>query len=134
MLNQEKMQRITQRAAEEKWSYPKLFNALKKMGIERYETNVLTHEIKYVGDGGSFITPAPVGFQPLTAGPRYDEAALKAALGRVQRQETNYVQFLGEIAAAGVAFYRVDMAPRTVTYHGPTPREKLVEKVPEPEA
>jgi hypothetical protein len=33
-----------------------------------------------------------------------------------------------------VAFYRVDMAPRTVTYHGPTPREKLVEKVPEPEA
>lgn len=130
MLNQEKMQRIYQRSAEEKWSYPKLFDALKKMGIERYETNVLTHEIKYVGEGGSFIMPAPEGFQPLTVGPRYDEAALKAALGRVQRQETTFAQFLGEIAAAGVAFYRVDMAPRTVTYHGPTKRDKLVEKVP----
>jgi uncharacterized protein YbcV (DUF1398 family) len=118
-------------AAEKKWPYPHIFNKLKKLGVERYETNVLTHEIKYVGGQTSFVDPAPEGFKKLTVGPRYDEAALKTALGRAQRQETTYAEFLAEIAAAGVAFYRVDMAPRTVTYHGPTPKEKLVESVPQ---
>ncbi len=131
MLDQEKVKSIYRRGAEEKWSYPQVFNALKNIGIERYETNVLTHEIKYVGGGTAFIEPGPEGFKILTAGTRFKLDALKLALGRIQRAETNYIQFLGEIAAAGVSFYRVDMGPRTVTYHGPG-REKYVEKVPEP--
>jgi uncharacterized protein YbcV (DUF1398 family) len=130
MISLEKIKEIYQEAADKKWPYPYLFNSLKSIGVERYETNVLTHEIKYVGGGAAFVDKAPEGFTPLKAAEKFDLEALKAALGRVQRQETNYIQFLTEIAAAGVAFYRVDMRPRTVTYHGPG-KDKLVETVPD---
>lgn len=130
MFDREKIRSIHQRASAEKWPYHYVFNSLKAIGVERYETNVLTHEIKYVGGGISFMEPTPEGFQTLTAGATFNLEALKSALGRIQRRETNYAEFLGEIAAAGVSFYRVDMKPRTVTYHGPG-RDKHVEKVPE---
>lgn len=129
MVDQEKVKDVHLTSAEQGWTYPQLFDALKNVGVERYETNVLTHEIKYVGGGTSFVEPGPAGFSPLTAADGFNLDALKAALGRIQRKETNYIQFLTEIAAAGVAFYRVDMRPRTVTYHGPN-GNKLVEKVP----
>ena len=130
MFNQEIIRNIEREAEEKKWPYAYLFNSLKSIGIDRYETNVLTHEITYVGEGHSLKVPPPEGFAPLTASPTFDLAALKAALERVQKRETNYLQFLSEIAAAGVSFYRVDMRPRTVTYHGPGKKNKLVEKVP----
>jgi uncharacterized protein YbcV (DUF1398 family) len=130
MLDHVKISELTRESAEKGWTYPQLFDALKNIGVERYEVNVLKHEIKYVGGGTSLSAPPPKEFHPLTAGKKFDEAGLKLALARVQRRETNYEQFLAEIAAAGVGFYRVDMQPRTVTYHGPTPKEKLVEKVP----
>jgi len=129
-MNDESINEIDRKAAEENWTYPQLFNALKKIGVERYEVDVLKHEIKYVGEGTSFMHGAPDGFQPLTAGPVFDKAALKKALARVQAKETTYTQFLAEIAAAGVPYYRVDMQPRTVTYHGQNRSQKLVEKVP----
>jgi uncharacterized protein YbcV (DUF1398 family) len=129
-MNEEAVKEVYKKAAERNWTYPEIFNALRDIGIERYETNVLTHEITYVGGGSSYTQLAPNGFQTLELGPKFDEAALKKALSRVQNRETNYIQFLGEIAAAGVPFYRVDMKPRTVTYHGKNRIDKLVEKVP----
>lgn len=129
MITLEEIQTIQQRAAAEKWSYPYLFNSLKAAGIERYEVNVLTHETKFVGGGTSVIQPPPADFQTLTAG-AYNVDGVKAALRKVQAGETNYPQFLADIAAAGVSFYRVDMKPRTVTYHGPKPY-KYVETVPD---
>ncbi len=132
MLDIESINRVYKEAAEKQWSYPYLFNSLKSIGIERYEVNVLTHEIKYVGGGTSLLGPKPQGadYKPLKAGPKYDEPALKLAIKRSQERAITYPQFLEEIAAAGIAFYRVDMGPRTVTYHGPG-KDKLVEKVPE---
>jgi uncharacterized protein YbcV (DUF1398 family) len=121
---------IDKKALENGWTYPMMFEALKSAGIERYETNVLKHEIKYVGGGGSVTMPAPEGFTPLTAAARFDALAVALAIERIQKRETTYPEFLGELAAAGCAFYRVDMRPRTITYHGPTPQDKLVEKVP----
>lgn len=131
MMTEEALQEVYKKSAEEKWKYPQLFEALKNIGVEHYETNVLTHEIKYVGGGTSITHGAPEGFQPLTAAKEFNEMALKKALVRVQTGQTTYPQFLGEIAAAGVPFYRVDMRPRTVTYHSINSADKLVEKVPQ---
>lgn len=128
-MDQVKIKELYKKSAEGKWTYTQLFEGLKNVGVERYEVNVLQHEIKYVGGGTSFVELATKNFKPLTLGRKFDEAALKEALVRVQSQQTNYEQFLSEIAAAGVPFYRVDMGPRTVTYHS-AGREKLVEKVP----
>ncbi len=130
MFEIEDIQDIYRRAEDKKWPYNYLFNSLKALGVERYETNVLTHEIKYVGQGESRTDHTPEGFVPLIPGETFNLDALKLAIERVQKRETTYPEFLTEIAAAGVSFYRVDMKPRTVTYHGPD-RQKYVEKVPE---
>lgn len=129
MFTLEQIREIGNEGVEKGWSYPQIFDALKAIGVERYETNVLTHEIKYVGGGTSLLMPAPDGWERLSAPSDFNLAALKTALKRVQSKETDYPQFLREIAAAGVPFYRVDMKPRTVTYHGPG-KNKLVESVP----
>lgn len=129
-MKEESIQEVYKRAAEEKWSYPELFNALRDAGVERYEVNVLTYQITYVGGGTSLPHPTPAGFKTLAVGPSFDLAGIKKAIERSQKKEITYPEFLAEIAAAGVPYYRVDMKPRTVTYHGSNRKDKLVEKVP----
>jgi len=130
MFTLEDIKAVQERAVAENWPYNYLFNSLKALGIERYEVNVVTHETKYVGMGGSVMAPVPEGSKVLTVGETYSEEAVQKALTRSQAGESGYEEFLAEIAAAGVPFYRVDMKPRTVTYHG-VGGKKLVEKVPE---
>ncbi len=131
MFNSEKIKSIYQKAAEKQWPYHYVFNSLKSIGIDRVETNVLTHEIKYVGEGTSLTETPPESFKPSTAAPIFNAEALKAAIAKLEKREIETIPFLDALAAAGVSFYRVDMRPRTVTYHGPTPRDKYVEKVQE---
>lgn len=128
-MNDESIQQIYKDAAEKKYSYPHLFDALKAAGVERYEVDVLKYEIKYVGGKTSVLHPPPADFQPLTLG-AFDAAAFKIALTRAQKQETTYPQFLAEIAAAGIVWYRVDMATRVVSYYGKDKRNKIAEPVP----
>lgn len=127
----EKIQEIYRRAIEEDWPFPYIFNSLKSIGIERYEVDVLTCEIKYVGGATSIKEPPPEGFTPLTIGARFDVAALKHAIERLETRAIPFVESMAEMAAAGVSFYRVDMRPRTVTYHGAGKKDKYVENVPE---
>ena len=131
MFDSEKIKIIYQKAAEKQWPYHYVFNSLKAIGIDRVETNVLTHEIKYVGEGTSLTESPPGGFAPSTAAPVFNLEALKSAIAQMEKREIEHIPFLDALAAAGVSFYRVDMRPRTVTYHGPTPKDKYVEKVQE---
>lgn len=128
-MDEATIQSVYLQAREKKWVYPQLFDALKAAGVERYEVDVLKYEIKYVGGKTSIVHPAPADFEPLKRG-AFDPAAFKVALTRSQKQESTYPQFLAEIAAAGIVWYRVDMAPRVVTYHGQDKRNKIVEPVP----
>ena len=63
--------------------------------------------------------------------PRYPSAELGTASAKREAYEISYVGFLQELANAGVSFLRVDMRPRTVTYHGTKKKDKYVENVPE---
>ncbi len=128
-MDEQSLQQVYKQATDNKWSYPQLFDALKSIGVERYEVDVLTYTVKYVGGKTSITHPAPVGFTPLSAG-KFDAAAFHVALKRSQKRESTYPQFLAEIAAAGIVWYRVDMGPRAVTYHGKDKRNKIVEPVP----
>src|SRR5687767_4243561 len=111
-----KVREIEGRSAQEGWSYPKLFDALKGAGIQSYETDVPRFEITYFGAGEQYRKSPPQGFSPGTAASHFDVQAIKKAIQRIGRGETTYPQFLEEIAAAGVHTYRVDMSARTVTY------------------
>jgi|SRR5262245_26118506 len=129
MLDRKKMEEIPVKAKRDQWPYPKIFEALKEAGVESYETKVSTHEITYYGGSDTWTEPVPPGFQPLAVSPTFDQDGVQAALRRTQKKETDYPQFLKEIAAAGVASYRVDMAARTVTYRG-RGGESYAEEVP----
>jgi uncharacterized protein YbcV (DUF1398 family) len=131
MFDQEKISAIQKKAAENKWPFHYLFNSFKAMGIDRIETNVLTCEVKYVGGGSSMTEKSPEGFTPLVAAAEFDAEAIKLASAKWNAREVTYVEFLELVAAAGVSFFRVDMRPRTMTYHGARPKDKYVEKVQE---
>lgn len=117
------------RAARESWNYPRTFDALKDFGVQSYDVDVPRHRIVYRGDGAELAEGPPPGFEVLPLADRFDSDAFLQALRRAQRRETNYSQFLREIAAAGVSRYHVDMAARTVTYFG-VGGEEQVEPVP----
>jgi uncharacterized protein YbcV (DUF1398 family) len=119
---------IFKHAAIEKWSYPRVFDALKAAGVRYYITDAVRYEIEYFGDEVSALEEGPEGFRAEIG--LYNEAKVIEAIRRTQRKETDYPTFLKELAAAGISNYRVDMQDRTVTYFGYDPKHKYVEQVP----
>lgn len=116
-------------AAREKWTYPRVFDALKDAGVTHYETVTTQHAITYYGLENMWDAPVPKEWKPLSVGDTLNKAALSVALKRVQRGQTNYTTFLKEIVAAGCAHYRVDMTARNVTYMSHS-GDQVVEPVP----
>ncbi len=129
-MNPTQYKEILAQAAAEKWSYPKVFDALKAAGVQSYDVRVAQHEIIYHSADGNFREGPPSDFKPSPAADQFNQEGVIAAIRRTQRKETTYPQFLQEIAAAGTHTYRVDMAERSVSYHG-AHGEKYVEKVPQ---
>jgi uncharacterized protein YbcV (DUF1398 family) len=128
-LNKKRVEEVFTKSKQEKWPYPKIFDALKEAGVEFYETDVSTHGIVYHGSVGSIPEPPPPGFTPLKPSARFDAAEVKLAIER-NKIKPDYLVFLEEIARAGVVRYRVDMGERTVSYLGGA-GQAYVEKVPQ---
>ena len=128
-LNKKRVEEIFTKSKQEKWSYPKIFDALKDAGVEYYETEVATHDIVYHGSGYSISEPPPPGFTPLRVSANFDAAGVKLAIERNKTKPDDMV-FLQEIARAGVVPYRVDMSARAVSYLGST-SQAYVEPVPQ---
>ena len=130
MFEKHKVEDVLELTKREQWPYPIVFNMLLEAGVTHYETNVGQFEIVYSGEGGELTDYGPNNFSVVPA-TRFDPEATKRAIQRSQRGETQYPEFLREIAAAGIHTYRVDMAARTVTYRG-AQGETYVESVPQP--
>src|SRR5580692_5926815 len=128
-LNKKRVEEIFTKSKQEKWSYPRIFDALKNAGVEYYETEVATHGIIYHGLGDSISEPPPPGFIPLKVSPTLDAAGVKLAIER-NKIQPDYMVFLQEIARAGVVRYRVDMSARAVSYLGGA-GQAYVEPVPQ---
>lgn len=107
---------IIDRAEKEKLPYPKLFQALMDAGVTSYEVQVDNYHAQYYGSFGTWVKPVPKDFVSSIVNPHCDKNLFLQALERRIKKETTYVEYLAEIAAAGIAFYRVDMATRTATY------------------
>lgn len=127
MLSEKNLKDLLIRSAQEQWAYPKVFDALKDIGVEHYETNVILQQVTYSGNGKNYLEK--VSAEMITPSVDFTVAEIQAAIRRTQAKQTNYVQFLQEIAQAGVWNYRVDIDERTVSYMGKN-GEKYVENVP----
>jgi uncharacterized protein YbcV (DUF1398 family) len=93
--------------------YPALAAALKRLGLHSYTVDVASHATLFRSMDGEIVQRPGQAPQPVAAAFRPE--ALAAALGRVQRKETDYAGFMNEIAAAGVRRYEAVLA-------GPRPR------------
>ncbi len=127
-MNQKKIEEMFRVSRAEKWPYPKIFHALKELGVLSYEVKVPLHQITYYSSKSHFQEPMPSGFKPLPVG-KYNLVLFKEALKDVQSMRIDYETFLKKIASAGITFYRVEMASNTITYFGVHPGEEYQEKV-----
>lgn len=129
MFTKEVIQNLTVKAQNEKWSYPKIFDELKSLGVKNYRVDVATHEIIYEGIGNSVVEEPKESKKTLKIGAVFNITQVQQAIRNNQQKKTNYAQFLEEIAAAGVSHYEVNMEKRTVNYQGKN-NEEYIEKVP----
>jgi uncharacterized protein YbcV (DUF1398 family) len=127
-LDRKRVEEIFTMSKQEKWAYPKIFEALKDAGVEYYETDVATHDIVYHGSGDAIPELPPPEFTPLSPSASFDARGVKLAIER-NKAKRDYLVFLEEIARAGVVRYRVDMPARDVSYFGAA-GQAYVEKVP----
>lgn len=121
---------ILNQSKENHWPYPKTFAALEEAGVTSYEVKLANYEATYFCPSGKLEEPAPKYFQPSTVAESFSELAVKEALIRHQKAQTNYVEWIAETAAAGVSHYRVNMKDRTVTYYDKDERHSVIESVP----
>jgi len=128
-LNKKRVEEIFTKSKQDKWPYPKIFDALKRAGVDYYETEVATHGVVYHGSEASISEPPPPGFTPLKVRSHFDAAGVKLAIER-NKTKPDYMVFLQEIARAGVVRYRVDMSARAVSYLGGA-GQAYVEPVPQ---
>jgi hypothetical protein len=58
-LNRKRAREIFTMSKQQKWGYPKIFDALKAAGVEYYETDVARHGIVYHESGEAIPEPPP---------------------------------------------------------------------------
>jgi uncharacterized protein YbcV (DUF1398 family) len=130
LFDKKRVEEIFTSSKQEQWTYPKIFNALKDAGVESYDADVASHEIIYRGHGETCVEASPHAANHLAISALFDQDGVQRAIRRNQNKQSNFAQFLSDIAQAGVQRYRVDMNARTVTYIG-IRAEEYVEKVPQ---
>lgn len=131
MFDEKRVAQIAKQGKAESWPYPKVFSDLKKAGVTSQEVWVETFQSIYKNGVQEWIEPVPEDFRSLNSAENFDETAVEQAILRRINHETTYVEFLRDIAAAGVVFYKVDMPTRTVTYKGRNERSFYVQNVPD---
>lgn len=117
MLDENTILSLSKRGREEQWPYPKIYKAYKEAGLEGYEVDVATHNVTFFGKGHRFNEHLHVE-DLLEVASNHDADKIKAAIELNQSGKGSYPQFLKDIAAAGVVFYRVNMSTDTIHYIG----------------
>lgn len=118
----------------EEWVYPRVFTALKDAGVTECTVDTSSFEMVYKGNFGTFQkkwqAPVSEASLPVEVGTPADKAAFEIALQRRMQKQTTYTTFLQQIAQAGIAYYRVDMPSKSVTYFDKNQQTVYVQEVP----
>lgn len=131
MFDEERVAQIAKQGKAESWPYPKIFHDLKKAGVASHEVGVENFRSIYKNGSQEWIEPIPDGISPLNSAQNFEEKIVQEALLRRMNHETTYVEFLADIANAGVISYKVDMVTHTVTYKGRNENELYIQNIPD---
>jgi DNA-binding MarR family transcriptional regulator len=110
---------ILKEAKDNRWPYPRTFEALKKAGVESYRVSWANGHYYglYKGSFGEFKETAPEGFKSVPIATMACPEDTQNAIVRHQQKKTSFVELLAEIAKAGISHYDVDIQQRTVRYY-----------------
>lgn len=98
-------------------TFPQIVGQLAALGVERYHADYSRQEITYyLTDGDSLVVELPHPRLPTAEAFSAHEVA--AAVGRSQRGEHTYPDFVRQTMAAGCVGYFVLIAGRQVQYFG----------------
>lgn len=129
MFDEKQVLNIVKLGKSQSWPYPKVFLALKEAGVILQEVWIEDFRSIYKNGSQEWMEPLPEGFRTLKTAGHFTKAAIQEALMRRQSQKTTYVEFLSDIAAAGVVYYAVDMDKQTVTYRGQHEQDFYIQNV-----
>ncbi|WP_127582155.1 DUF1398 family protein [Paenibacillus koleovorans] len=134
MMNVEQVKQISENSKREKWPYPRTFQAFREAGVVSYRNMLADHTtVFFGGDGTSYEEMAPEGAGPgLAVADMYDGEAVRRDLAHHQQHRTPYVEFVQDMARAGVRYYEVNMERRVVIYTSGRAGESYTEDVPVP--
>jgi uncharacterized protein YbcV (DUF1398 family) len=112
--------------------YPVYAKKLREAGIDQYEVNIEVPAVTFRQHNGEEIRMSE-SWSGIRCEDTFEQEDVKKALERVQLGITDYVDFLKEIAAAGVHTYLADLTGMKVIYRGMGAGESYTETIPEPD-
>jgi len=126
------IQIITQEATRNKWSYPQQFEALKNAGVTSYDVHFINgYRYAYTGDFGVWSEPVPAEYVSPPLSNVFSDDKVKDALAARAQGKTTYLEFITNLAAAGVSHYTVDMSLRIIHYYNESEDHYYEQIVPE---
>jgi uncharacterized protein YbcV (DUF1398 family) len=109
--------------------FPYLAETLRQAGITRNLWYLPACQSLYLTENGPVVQLGTPLVSEITDVPRFDRAALIAALRTDQAGKSTFPEFLNASWRAGVVRYDVDFAARTCTYYG-VGNEEYIESYP----
>lgn len=120
-MQQDVARRCLAGAEEDNMTFPQIVGALIAAGFEGYAVDLRSGIAQYYPQEGEPIT-LPIHRGPAPIAPRFDSAAVCAAIGEAQALARGYTYrgFCEKVRAAGCAGYMVSFSGRRALYYGRT--------------
>jgi uncharacterized protein YbcV (DUF1398 family) len=114
------LQECTQRSMSETITFPEVVQKLTGAGVEFYYADYYQHQKTYYFPNGESHTEQmdPQAFSVPGISKKFSPDKVKDAIGKIQRQEIKYREFLRLTEAAGVATYAVYIDGKRAVYTG----------------
>ncbi len=112
-------------------TFPEYIRALKKIGVERYDSYVTDGHSEYFGPSGQKVVSVPTHVQLSIADSSNRETFL-IHLKLHEQGETSYVEMSQGLAESGIQKWTVNTGEATMTYYDKMGNEMLVERVEQP--
>ena len=111
-ITESEFQEIIRRRSNGKINFPQFLEELSQRGINEYEIEVATGQATYKGVYSEFTTDSQVS---LVLSDHFNRNKVLEAIANISLP---FLDFLKEIAEAGIVTYRVYIPERRVTYIG----------------
>lgn len=98
--------------------FPQVVRKLNDAGVEGYHADLYRHEKTYYMPSGESHVAAQTELTSIEVADPFSEDGVRAALGAIQQGKTSYIEFMQQIAAAGVAHYWVFLKANKTIYVG----------------